>query len=85
VVVVFNDRALDRILRKQEAEGYPAIGTTFGNPDLVKLAEAHGAAGFRARTEPEFRSALEQALAAGVPALVDAQIDTAEYRVQFSA
>ena len=85
VVVVFNDRSLDRILRKQEAEGYPAIGTTFGNPDLVKLAEAHGAAGFRARTEAQFRGALEQALRAGGPALVDAQIDTREYQVQFSA
>jgi acetolactate synthase-1/2/3 large subunit len=85
VVVVFNDRALDRILRKQESEGYPAIGTTFGNPDLVKLAEAHGAAGFRARTEAEFLAALEQALAAGAPALIDAQIETREYQVQFSA
>jgi acetolactate synthase I/II/III large subunit len=85
VVVVFNDRSLDRILRKQEAQGYPAVGTTFGNPDLVRLAEAYGAAGFRAAAEREFRDALERALAAGGPALVDARIDPAEYRLQFSS
>jgi acetolactate synthase-1/2/3 large subunit len=85
VVVVFDDGALDRIVRKQEAQRYALLGTRFGNPDFVKLADAYGLAGFRAETEAEFRRALDEALRCGGPALIDARIDPEEYRVQFHA
>jgi acetolactate synthase-1/2/3 large subunit len=83
VIIVFNDGTLDRILRKQAAEGYPPIGTTFGNPDFARLAEAHGACGFRATTVKEFEHAFACALASGGPAVIDVRIDPSEYHLQF--
>jgi acetolactate synthase-1/2/3 large subunit len=83
VVVIFNDGALDRILRKQVAERYQPFGTTFGNPDFARLAEAHGACGFRAGSVGEFQRAFESALACGRPAVIDVKIDPAEYHHQF--
>jgi acetolactate synthase-1/2/3 large subunit len=83
VVIVFDDGAMDRILRKQEAEGYTPLGTRFGNPDFVKLSEAYGIAGFRAGSIGQFEQALQAALAEPGPALIDAQIDPSEYGLQF--
>ncbi|MBI2437980.1 MAG: acetolactate synthase large subunit, partial [Lentisphaerae bacterium] len=44
-------------------------------PDFVKLAEAHGALGLRARTKPEVRPALEQALQTEGPAVVECLVE----------
>lgn len=44
--------------------------------DYVKLAEAMGAAGFRATTEEEFKTAFAKALTLGGPVLIDCQIDS---------
>jgi len=44
--------------------------------DFVKLAEAMGAAGIRAATREEFDAALEQALAADGPVVLDCMIDS---------
>jgi acetolactate synthase-1/2/3 large subunit len=85
VAVVFADGALDRILRRQQARGWPAVGTRFGNPDLCRLAEAFGAAGFRAENEAELQRSMETALGLAVPSLIDVRIDPDEYRVQFEA
>ena len=43
--------------------------------DYVKLAEAMGAAGYRATTREEFEAALEAALKSDVPAVIDCVIN----------
>ncbi|MDE3078149.1 MAG: acetolactate synthase large subunit, partial [Chloroflexota bacterium] len=84
IVVVFNDQRLDRIVRKQVQLGYRRLGTTFGNPNFVKLAEAYGAAGFRASTANELQRQLAEALRlTDRPALIEALIDPEEYQIQF--
>ena len=47
-------------------------------PDYVLLAEAFGIAGFRCETEAEVDQAIEAALAAGGPAVIDARVDHEE-------
>ncbi len=47
-------------------------------PDYVLLAEAFGIAGFRCETEEEVDQAIEAALAAGGPAVIDARVDHEE-------
>jgi acetolactate synthase-1/2/3 large subunit len=47
-------------------------------PDFVKLADAYGVRGFRARNEGEFRAALEAALSERAPALIDCILDMDE-------
>lgn len=83
LTIVFNDGALDRIRRKQWHENFRAIGTEFGNPNFVKLAESFGLAAYRAATKGEFASALASALADGGPCLIEAKINPEEYDAQF--
>ncbi len=47
--------------------------------DFVKLAEAFGAKGMRATSEEEFAAAFEQAIKAGCPVVIDAQISKDEF------
>jgi acetolactate synthase-1/2/3 large subunit len=47
-------------------------------PDFVKLAEAHGALGLRARTKDELTPVLERALAADGPTVVECRVDRDE-------
>jgi len=83
VVVIFNDGSLDRIVQKQAALGYPLVGTRFGNPDFGRLAEAYGAAGFRACSADEVQRYLAASLQLDGPAVIDVHIDAEEYRAQF--
>jgi acetolactate synthase-1/2/3 large subunit len=85
IVLVFNDGSLDRILRKQVVQGYPPFGSTFGNPEFVKLSQAHGAVGYSVRTVDELQRSLAAALTAQGPIVIDAQINPDEYAIQFSA
>ncbi len=47
-------------------------------PDYAKLAEAYGGVGFTVDNEDDLASALEEALACGRTAVVDARVDAAE-------
>ncbi len=47
-------------------------------PDFVKLAEAYGIDGYRAKTEEEFKAAFDSAVAKNQPALIEAYIDIDE-------
>ena len=47
-------------------------------PDYAKLAEAYGGVGLHRRDEDELESALEEALACGRTAVVDARVDPRE-------
>lgn len=83
LIIVFNDGALDRIRRKQWANSFPAVGTEFGNPDFVRLAESYGISAYGASSKDEFAKALAKAQEASGPFLIDAKIDTEEYDAQF--
>jgi len=71
VVVVFDNGSFGNVRRIQEEQyGNRTIACDLTNPDFLKLAEAFGVAGFRARDAGELERALGEALALGKPALV---------------
>jgi acetolactate synthase I/II/III large subunit len=76
LVVVVNNGMYGTIRMHQERQ-FPGriVGTDLLNPDFVALAQAFGAhAALVERTE-DFERALEAALAAGVPALIELRVD----------
>ena len=79
VTVVFNDNGFGNVRRMQvhKYNGHQ-IGTDLLNPDMVKLAEAFGVAGFRAETPDAFRGVLREALASNAPALIEVPVPPAE-------
>jgi acetolactate synthase I/II/III large subunit len=75
VTIVFNDNAYGNVRRIQrESFGGRLIASDLHNPDFVRLAEAFGVDGFRARTAEELRSALTTALGNGRPALIEVPV-----------
>ncbi|TLZ48201.1 MAG: hypothetical protein E6K22_15775 [Gammaproteobacteria bacterium] len=72
VAIVFNNQSFGNVLRDQKTTfGGRLLGEALRNPDFVKLAESFGAAGYRAATAGQLRSALERALADDAPALIE--------------
>jgi acetolactate synthase-1/2/3 large subunit len=72
VTIVFNDNAYGNVRRMQEDRyGNRVIASDLVNPDFPRMAESFGVTGLRARTPDELRAALERALAAGGPALIE--------------
>jgi pyruvate dehydrogenase (quinone) len=71
--VVFNNSALGLIMLEAEGMGLPAWkkAIDFPNPDYVALARACGGVGFKAEKPGELREAIDQALRAEGPAIVD--------------
>jgi pyruvate dehydrogenase (quinone) len=71
--VVFNNSALGLIKLEAEGMGLPAWkqAIDFPNPDYVALARACGAVGFKAEKPGELRGAIDQALKAEGPAIID--------------
>jgi len=76
VVVIVNNGMLATIRMHQE-RAYPGrvIGTDLRNPDFVALARAYGAGGTRVERTGQFAPALEQALSAGVPSVIELRVD----------
>lgn len=72
VTIVFNDNAFGNVRRIQTLRfnGH-TLATELRNPDLPKLAELFGVAGYRARDAAELRDTLRHALAADRPALIE--------------
>jgi len=54
------------------------VHLTHAVPDYAKLAEAYGAAGYTVETEEELVPALEESLASGQTAVIDARVDPRE-------
>ena len=79
VTVVFNDGGYGNVRRMQVLKyGGHKIGTDLQNPDMVKMAEAFGVAGYRADNPDGFRSVLSEALASDAPALIEVVVPPAE-------
>lgn len=76
VFLIFNNNMLGTIRMHQERE-YPerVAGTDLTNPDFVTLAESFGALGLRVKETQEFAPALDAALAANRPALIEILVD----------
>jgi acetolactate synthase-1/2/3 large subunit len=75
VAVVFRDEGYGLIRWKQERQFGKPFGIDFGNPDIVRLAEAFGAKGYRVERAGDFGPLLKTALAQRVPAVIDVPID----------
>jgi acetolactate synthase-1/2/3 large subunit len=78
VVLIFRDDGYGVIRWKQERQFGHTSGVDFGNPDFVALARAFGCAGVRVNAAKELRPALEDALRATVPMLIDCPVDYRE-------
>ncbi|MFC4311303.1 thiamine pyrophosphate-binding protein [Steroidobacter flavus] len=77
VIIVVNNNMYGTIRMHQERE-YPArvYGTSLVNPDFCAFATAFGAHGELVETTEQFGPALERALNAGKPALIEVRIDS---------
>jgi len=76
VACVFNNQSFGNVRRDQQTiyAGH-VIGAELTNPDFVKLAESFGARAWRVENPGEFRTALEQALAADAPAVIEVRVE----------
>ena len=77
-VLILEDHGYGMIRWKQQAEGFPDFGMSFGNPDFVAFAESYGAKGVRLTSASDLAPALGRAFAAGGVNIVVAPVDYSE-------
>lgn len=80
IVVVLNNNVLGMVAQWQRLfydRRYSAVKLK-GNPDFVKLADAYGAEGVRVESMEDFRRAVNRAIKADVPTVIDVPIDPDE-------
>ena len=77
IVVIVVSNGMYGTIRSFQERRYPGrvSATTLHNPDFVALAEACGAQGEAVERTDEFLPALERALTAGRPALIELRVD----------
>jgi acetolactate synthase I/II/III large subunit len=76
VTIVFNNHSFANVLRDQELQfGGRTIGSTFRNPDFLRLADSFGVAAQRVTTPAELQRVLEAELAAARPALIEVALE----------
>jgi acetolactate synthase-1/2/3 large subunit len=81
VVVIINNGYLGMVQQWQSMffdERLSHVHLTHQVPDYARLAEAYGAVGYTVASEQELEPALEEALASGRAAVVDARVDPRE-------
>jgi acetolactate synthase I/II/III large subunit len=78
VVLILQDNAYGMIRWKQDVDGFPDFGMTFGNPDFVAYAQAYGARGSRVETAEGLAPALNAAFDSGGVHLVSVPVDYSE-------
>jgi pyruvate dehydrogenase (quinone) len=74
-VVVFNNHRLGMVQLEMEAAGIPHYGCDLTNPNFATVAQAIGFTGIRVEDPKDVRPALEKAMAASGPVLVDMVTD----------
>jgi acetolactate synthase-1/2/3 large subunit len=79
VVAVFADRTLAAIKIAQDRRGLSSYGVDFGRPDYTAIAQAFGATGRRVEKLDEVGPVYREALASGMPTVLDIPIDPGEY------
>ncbi len=77
IVVIVANNGIYGTIRMHQERAYPGrvSGTTLANPDFAALARAHGGHGETVETQAAFAPALDRALAAGVPAIIELKLD----------
>ncbi len=85
VVVVFNDAALSLIDIKTDGRALPAGALGWPEADCAGVMRALGGVGLSARDAAGYAAALDQALAAPGPVLVDVLVDPGSYPAQIKA
>ena len=77
IVVIVVNNGMYGTIRAWQERAYPGrvLGTTLRNPDFAALARACGAHGEAIERTEQFLPALERALAAGRPALLELRVD----------
>lgn len=78
VTVIFNDSSYSSVKILQQRHYGRNLGVDFTNPDFAKYAEICGAKGFRVEKPGEIKPALEAALKANRPCLIDVIVDPLE-------
>ena len=80
IILIANNGTLGMVRQWQKLfYGKRYSATTLDRPpDFVKLADAFGIRGFRAKTEAEFRDAFSRAIAERTPAVIDCFMDIDE-------
>ena len=75
VAVVFNNESYGNVRRDQQTVyGNRLLGADLENPDFVALAESFGVMGLKATTPEELKAALETALAADAPVVIEVPV-----------
>jgi acetolactate synthase-1/2/3 large subunit len=77
IIVILVNNGMYGTIRMHQERDYPGrvVGTDLTNPDFAAYARAFGGHGETVRTTAEFRPALERAMAAGKPAILELPID----------
>ena len=82
IVVVFSDALLALIDCVQAKKGLPSYGVGFEKVDFAKISQGFGANGVKVSSFREFEVALQEAIKAQSPTVIDVPIDPDEYRFQ---
>jgi thiamine pyrophosphate-dependent acetolactate synthase large subunit-like protein len=79
-VIIFNDSTHTAVKAAQQRT-YPGrfIDVDLINPDYVKIADAYGISGYRARSADELNSVLSSVLDASGPVIIDVPIALEHY------
>lgn len=77
MVMLIANNAMYGSIRMHQERQFPGrpIGTTLTNPDFVALAQSYGAHGERVERDSDFPAALQRALKAEGPAVIELRID----------
>ena len=74
VVVVFNDDSYGNVARDLDESWGGSVGTDLANPDFMRLAEAYGVTGFRAKEPTEVGDLVREAVALDRPVLIEVPV-----------
>ncbi|MBD0272173.1 MAG: acetolactate synthase, partial [Acetobacteraceae bacterium] len=85
VVVVFNDAALSLIEIKRGERPLPEGALGWPGADFTQAMRAFGGLALRAAGEDDYAAALDRALAAPGPVLIDVLVDPESYPAQMEA
>ncbi len=75
VILILNDNAFGFIKWKQEAMGFRNFALDYTNPDFVRFAESHGAAGMKVGKGDDLGEVLEKAFGLKQVAVIECPID----------
>jgi len=79
IIVLVSNNGMYGTIRMHQERHYPkrVSGTELVNPDFAALARAYGGHGETVTRDRDFPAALQRALAAGRPAMLDLRVDRA--------